>query len=118
MFQKRPWITLAVFMALGFALTQGVLFSRWGVNVGLMAAAGVLLWRAWGGGPKRRAAWWWLLPAGCYGAALALWEQPMLSPLLLLGMMAALGLWVLRQSGNFTLLLCAAWLLWRREGKP
>ena len=32
--------------------------------------------------------------------------------------LAALGLWVLRQSGNFTLLLCAAWLLWRREGKP
>ena len=32
--------------------------------------------------------------------------------------LAALGLWVLRQSGNFTLLLCAAWLLWRKEGKP
>ena len=95
MFQKRPWITFMAFTALGFALTQGILFSRWGANVGLLAAAGVLLWRAWGGGPKRRAAWWWLLPAGCYGAALALWEQPLLSPLLLLGMMAALGLWAL-----------------------
>ena len=95
MFQKRPWITLMAFTALGFALTQGILFSRWGMNVGLMAAAGVLLWRAWGGGPRRRGAWWWLLPAACYGAAMALWEQPMLSPLLLLGMVMALGLWAL-----------------------
>lgn len=95
MFQKRPWITLMAFTALGFALTQGILFSRWGMNVGLLAAAGVLLWRAWGGGPRRRGAWWWLLPAACYGAAMALWEQPMLSPLLLLGMVMALELWAL-----------------------
>ncbi len=95
MFQKRPWITLLAFTALGFALTQGILFSRWGMNVGLLAAAGVLLWRAWGGGPRYRGAWWWLLPAACYGAAMALWEQPMLSPLLLLGMVMALGLWAL-----------------------
>lgn len=95
MFQKRPWITLLAFTALGFALTQGILFSRWGMNVGLLVAAGVLLWRAWGGGPRRRGAWWWLLPAACYGAAMALWEQPMLSPLLLLGMVMALGLWAL-----------------------
>lgn len=95
MFQKRPWITLMAFTALGFALTQGILFSRWGMNVGLLAAAGVLLWRAWGGGPRRRGAWWWLLPVACYGAAMALWEQPMLSPLLLLGMVMALGLWAL-----------------------
>ena len=32
--------------------------------------------------------------------------------------LAALGLWVPRQSGNFTLPLCAAWPLWRKEGKP
>ena len=95
MFQKRPWITLLAFTALGFALTQGILFSRWGMNVGLLAAAGVLLWRAWGGAPRHRGAWWWLLPAACYGAAMALWEQPMLSPLLLLGMVMALGLWAL-----------------------
>ena len=82
MFQKRPWITLMAFTALGFALTQGILFSRWGMNVGLLAAAGVLLWRAWGGGPRRRGAWWWLLPAACYGAAMALWEQPMLLSLI------------------------------------
>ena len=30
--------------------------------------------------------------------------------------LAALGVWVLGKSGNFTLLLCAGWLLWRREG--
>ena len=30
--------------------------------------------------------------------------------------LAALGLWVLGTGGNFTLLLCAAWLLWRKEG--
>ena len=36
------------------------------------------------------------------------WKRPLALSL------AALGLWVLRQSGNFTLLLCAAWLLWRR----
>ena len=40
MFEKKPWITLLAFTALGFALTQGILFSRWGMNVGLLAAAG------------------------------------------------------------------------------
>ena len=45
-------------------------------------------------------------------------RRPALAALLLALSLAALGLWVLRQSGNFTLLLCAAWLLWRREGKP
>ena len=29
MFEKKPWITLMAFTALGFALTQGILFSRW-----------------------------------------------------------------------------------------
>ena len=57
MFEKKPWITLLAFTALGFALTQGILFSRWGMNVGLLATAGVLLWRAWGGGPRHRGAW-------------------------------------------------------------
>lgn len=41
MFEKKPWITLMAFTALGFALTQGILFSRWGMNVGLLATAGV-----------------------------------------------------------------------------
>lgn len=95
MFQKKPWIMLAVFTALGFGVLQAVLFSRWGANVGLMAAAGVGVWCACGGAPGRRAVWWWLLPAACYAAAVALWEQPMLSPALLLGLALSLGLWAL-----------------------
>ena len=53
MFEKKPWITLLAFTALGFALTQGILFSRWGMNVGLLADRGAA---GPGGGGFRRPA--------------------------------------------------------------
>lgn len=72
-----------------------------------------------------------LLPAGpldggrVFRAALSWWGGldtgerwgNLLTKTLAVGM-AGLGLWVLGQNGNFLLLLCAGWLLCRREGEP